>query len=537
MVRSTVPAAAALVLLVAAGPAPAQTMPVGAEGAAAMRAALAEGLRQAFPPAEGGTDFRWAGEPQVTPAGDHYDVALPALTIASPEDTRLEVGSILLKIAPRPDASYAVEATLPASMRLRNGDAPSGSLTIGRQRFTGIWSAAVENFISADLAFGDLTLAGTKEDGTKEDGALRIGSLTATQDLRPDGPGTWGGPIAAALSDVALTDPQEGTLLKVGGMTMESSYGRVSLARLAEFKALAATHAAAGTEPPAAKILPLLGGMFGEASVRTRITGLSAGNAEGRIGFNLATFSIGMHDLDREASTATLGFQGDGLTIEPAPGPKPFMPERFDVQVSLNRIPNAALGQAILAMAVLDEREEAGGQKQGGQKKDGQNTSLDDARDIIAAAMGKLLLEASSQAGTELRIDRLALDTPATSGSVTGAARVVSSAALSTVGGAEIVLRGLDAAAAALKPKPGAKPDAEAQQALGIIAMLQAMGQQGKDGAGKDVRTYRIEVTEAGRILLNGADMGALMGMGADAAPTAPTQAQPQPQPRGPKKN
>ncbi|HYG91725.1 MAG TPA: hypothetical protein VD978_36370 [Azospirillum sp.] len=514
MVRS-ITLAAAFVLAAAAGPAWGQA--VSAEGAAAMRAAISEGLQRNFPTVEGSTEFRWAGELQVIPAGDRYDVTLPALTVVSPEDTRFEVGTIRLTVAPRPDAAYAVEATLPTSMTMRNGDTLSGNLTIGRQRFTGVWSAAVENFVSADMAYGDLALVGTKDGG-----ALRIASLTATQELQPDGPGTWGGPFAAALGDLTLTDPQKETVLKIGGATMEASYGRIDLARVAQVKELAARHAAAGTEPPALQLLPLLGGMLGEASLRTRISGLSAGSGESRVTFDQASFSMGMRDIDRETSTTTLGFQGDGLKITPLPTPKQFMPERFDVQVSLGRLPNAALGQSILALAALDEQEKAQGKPEGADNS---------AREALVTATGKVLIDAASQAGTELRIDRLALDTPATSGSITGAARVMSQAALSAVGGAEVVLRGLDAAANALKPKPGAKPDPEAQQTLGMVSMLQALGQQGKDAAGKDVRTYKIDLTEAGQILLNGADMSALMGM---AAPPAAAPQQPQ---RAPKKN
>lgn len=518
---------ASVIALAVAGPAWAQAPAISAEGAAAMRAAIAEGLKHTFPEVEDGTEFRWSGETQVTPAGDRYDVALPALTIVSPEDTRFDVGSIQLKVAPKPDATYAVEATLPASMTMRDGKSPSGTLTIGRQRFTGVWSSAFENFVSADMAYGDLALV------DKDNAALRIGSLTATQDMRPDGPGTWGGPVAGALSDVTLTDAQKATLMKIGGVTLEATYGRIDFAKVTQLKAMMAKHAAAGTEPPATQFLPLLGGMIGEAVMRTRVSGLSAGNAEGRVAFDLATVTMGVRDLDRDTSSTVLGFQTEGLKVEPLPGPKQFMPERFDLQVSLGKLPNAAIGQAMLALAALEDKgspkdkakgKAAGmaGKAESGKSPKGKKIEEEGAGDAQAAAIGMALAEAASQAGTELRIDHLALDTPATSGSVTGSARVVSAAAMGAVGGVQIVLRGLDAAANALKPKPGAKPDAGDQETLGMIAMLQAMGQQGTDEAGKDVRTYKIDLTPEGQVLLNGADMSAVMGMGGQPAEPAP---------------
>lgn len=515
----------AVIALAVAGPAWAQAPAVSAEGAAAMRAAIADGLKRTFPDTENGTEFRWSGQTQVTPAGDRYDVTLPALTIVSSDDARFDVGSVQLKVAPKADATYAVEAVLPSVMAMQNGKTPAGTLTIGRQRFTGVWSAAVENFVSADLAYGDVALV------DKENAGLHIGSLTATQDMRPDGPGTWGGPVAGALSDVSLIDANV-TLMKMAGLTMEATYGRIDLGKVSQLKALAATHATGGTEPPPTQILQLLGGMVGEAVMRTRITGLSAGNDEGRFGVDLATFTIGVRDLDRDTSSTVLGFQTDGLKIEPLPGPKQFMPQRFDVQISLGNLPNAAIGKAMLALAALEEpakdngkagnKASMAGKVESGKSKGKKIESDESARDAQATAVVLELAEAASKAGTELRIDHLALDTPATSGAVTGAARVASGAALGAVGGVQVVLRGLDAAANALKPKPGAKPDAGDQETLGIVAMLQAMGQQSKDEAGKDVRTYKIDLTETGQVMLNGADMSAMMGMGGQPAEPAP---------------
>ncbi|WP_448192188.1 hypothetical protein [Azospirillum sp. sgz301742] len=528
---------AAVIALTIAVPAWAQQAPaVSAEGAAAMRAAIADGLKRTFPEVQDGIEFRWSGQTQVTPAGDRYDVMLPALTIVSTEDMRFDIGAIQLKVSPKPDATYAVDAVLPTVMTMRNGKMPAGTLSIGRQRFTGVWSGAVENFVSADLAYGDLALV------DNDSAALRIGSITATQDMRPDGPGTWSGPVAGALSDVTVTDAQKATLMKMAGIAVEANYGRIDLAKVSQFKALMATHAAAGTEPPATQFLSLLGGVLGEAVVRTRITGLTAGNDEGRVGVDLATFTMGVRDLDRETSSTVLGFQTEGLKIEPLPGPKQFMPQRFDVQISLGKLPNAAIGQALMALAALEEPAKgkdngkdggklsgkaagkagmAGKVESGKSKKKAVEPDESD-RDAQAAAIGMALVEAASKAGTELRIDHLSIETPATSGAVTGTARVASAAAMGAVGGAQIVLRGLDAAAKALQPKPGAKPEAGDQETLGIIAMLQAMGQQSTDEAGKDVRTYKIDLTESGQTLLNGADMSAVMGMGGQPAEPAP---------------
>ncbi|WP_109118847.1 hypothetical protein [Azospirillum sp. TSO22-1] len=515
---------AAVVALALSGPAWAQSASaISADGAAAIRAAIAKGLKQTFPDSEDeGVEVFFDGEPTVTPAGDHYEVALPPLTISG-EDASLDVGVIRLNVVPKADATYAVEVTLPSRMELTDEEDKPSVLTIGKQRFTGVWNTAVENFVSADIAYGDIALVPPKNQG-----ALRIGSLTATQDMRQDGgPNIWSGPVAGAISDVTLSD-KKATLLKIGSVTMEANYGRMDLGKVGQLKALATKHAAAGTEPPAAQFLPLLGGILGDATMRLRVSNVAAGDAEGRVAFDFAGLQFGITDMDRAASTLSFGFQGDGLKIEPLPGPQQFMPQRFDVQVSLAKLPNAAIGQAVTAMAALEEQQRA----KPSVKKKGAGESKNEARDALMAVTGTMLTEAATNAGTELRLDKLTLDTPAASGSVTGALRMLSKAAMGAVGGAEVILRGLDSAAEALKPKPGAQPDPGTQETLGMIAMLQAMGQQGKDEAGKDIRTYKFELTEGGQVLLNGADMSAMMGMGAAAPEPAPEA-----KPKGGKKN
>ena len=230
---------------------------------------------------------------------------------------------------------------------------------------------------------------------------------------------------------------------------------------------------------------------------------------------------FGITGMDGANATVSFGMQGDGFKIEPMPGPQQFMPQRFDVQISLAKLPNAAIGQAMLAMAALEEQQKA----KPAPKKGGKAESGTDARDALMAVSSTMLMEAANQAGTELRLDKLTLDTPAASGSMTGAVQMLSKAAMGAVGGAELVLRGLDSAIEAMKPKPGAKPDPSTQETLGMLAMLQAMGQQGKDAGGKDTRTYKLELTEDGQMLLNGADMSAMMGLGAAPPEPAPKAA------------
>ncbi len=519
--RRFITLAAALTLTSIAGPSWAQT--INAEGAAGIQAAIVAGLPIPPKTKDDSFEYRWAGESRVLPAGDHYDVTLPALTIAAGDKEKVlfDVGAIQLKLAPKSDATYTVDVTLPNRMTLREGDAPTATVTIGNQRFTGLWSSGMQNLLTIDMAYGDLAVVGAKD---KQDRALRIASLILKQDLQSTSPDLWSGPVNALLSNLTLTDPDKKTVLTIGEVGMDAQYNRINLTKIVQLNKMIKAQNAADVPLLPSQFLPMFGQVVGDMSTTIRISALSidkdninSNKDEGRV--DKASFSMGLRNLDGETSTFTLGFQGDGLMFPLFLGPKQFIPEGFDVKLAFDKLPNAAFGQTILELVKLDES--AG-------KQDGVNTQK-----IKKELMAKLL-DAAGQAGAELRIERLTLDTPATSGSATGAVQVKPQAMFKAAGGVEIVLRGLDAAAAALK---GSKAD---QDSVKMISMLQMLGQQGKNAEGKEVRTYKIELTEAGQVTLNGADMAALMGMGG-AGPDEENEEEedeeaPQPQPE-PTKN
>ena len=57
------------------------------------------------------------------------------------------------------DGAYKVAALLPADIPMFDeDDSHMADLTIGAQRFEGVWSAAVENFLSVDADFRSLAV-------------------------------------------------------------------------------------------------------------------------------------------------------------------------------------------------------------------------------------------------------------------------------------------------------------------------------------------------------------------------------------------
>jgi hypothetical protein len=163
------------------------------------------------------------------------------------------------------------------------------------------------------------------------------------------------------------------------------------------------------------------------------------------------------------------------------------------------------------------------------------------ARGGNAAPMVPLmaLLQAMEQAETTLHIAPLVLEAQAVGGTLNGSITPDARSPLQARASGELVVRGLEAVQRELAGQGGQGASSPA----GVVAMLTALGQQGTGSDGQPVRTYRIELTSAGQLMLNGTDMTALLGGGARAparapagqAPAlpAPPAAAPAPQPRG----
>ena len=532
-------ATAALAATTAAPPARADAPPVTEDGAKALAAAIRDGLARWFPkPGEDGMVLRWTGEPKATPAGDHYDVTLPPLTVADEDGTTLQIAAVALTVKPLDGGTHAVTAVLPDAIPVLDGGKPSATIRIGQQRFSGVWSGAYEYLLAVDAHYGDLSVTsdrkpGARKGGADQNGSLTIGSVTLTGELTPDGtaPGgttTWSGPGALSVSNVRILEGRT-EVMTLGGLTLEGTNTRLDLARSAAAQRLIQSHAEAGTEPPAAQLIPLLQGLMGGGSFRFALSGLSGRNPEDGSRFALAHFAShgATEDLDKPLAGATLGFELSGLEMAPAVAPQGFLPDRVELQLSLAKLPTASLWQAMAEAAALaqSQAQAADDEEEEDEDYDEEAAASDVPADPRAAAIGNRLVGAMAAVGSELRIDRLAVNAPAASGDMTGAVRMAANTAYGAVGGATILLRGLDAAAKALQPKPGQKADKnaakEAQDTLGAIAMLQAFGQAGKDASGNEVRSYRIDLTETGQILLNGADMSALMGGGPATEPAA----------------
>lgn len=475
-----------------AAPAPAAPAPaVTAEGAQALAAALKAGLGQWLGAAEQDGSVRFQGDPLVMPAGDRYTVALPAFTLSPGDGETVDVPSIRLEVTPLADRAYGVTATLPTTVSARGTEGVTGTLSLGRQQFKGVWSSAYESFLKVDASYGDIKV---QIPGGEE--GLSVHSLTLTEDLTGNGGSVFSGPSALMVQGLDATDEDGDVVLHLGTLAIETMYTRFDLARLQRLSALGEEAARTKTEPPASKVVELLQGLIGGATFKLTAKEASVYDSESDTTVQLDGFTIdsGADGLDKPLATASFGVQARGIGIEPAPGPSDFTPRTMALQISFANVPSEGLIRLFAAQPAAP----APGQP---------------PEDLFATALETLI-----KAGAELRIDTLEVATPTLGASMAGAARLAADAVFGGVGTLNASVQGIDTAVKALQPKPGQPQDPDAQGALSALTMLQAMGQQAKDAQGKEVRRYELVLSPAGQILLNGADMSAMLGLPAPAA-------------------
>lgn len=504
--RSTF-AAALLATALTASPLLAQTAPVPAAPAAAPAAittvdeagakALAAGmeteLKALLPHTAQGAGARWTGVVTAVPDGDAYKITWPALSFVGDDGARMDVGTITLRLRPQADGSQAFTAQLPASMPIFDTkSAADGSLTIGSQSISGVWSPAYQTFTGLTLALNGLTGVNGKNQTV-----VKMGAITGTMDLRPDGGGhLYSGPGAFGVSGLSIQDETGTTLASIGTLNTDFTYTRVDLDKTRKLgqvaQANAATAAGTSTSTAPAALTPAdFRGLFGGMGMKIAMGDSSFFDPKDkmRIGIKNVALSMGIDGLDTPSTSVRFAYDHDGLSMVPPPGPADFMPGSAGLSIAALKLPTDAFSQALTVASGKTD-------------------------DSTGALVAGLLMGALGQAASEIRLEKLAVITPATSGLATGGTTFNPGAAFGTTGAFTVTLTGLDNTIKALQPAQGKKPTKDEQETLAGLTMIQALGQPGKDAQGKDARVYKIDITPEGQLLLNGTDMSGLLGLG-----------------------
>jgi hypothetical protein len=205
------------------------------------------------------------------------------------------------------------------------------------------------------------------------------------------------------------------------------------------------------------------------------------------------------------------------------------MPQSGNIEIMLDSLPMKALGNSFTAMVrQAVDSSLAAEQAAGTVYQAKANADLQQQAAMSLMAMPQLLVNA----GSTLTVANTFLNAPDLSSVLEGKFTASATSPMMATGAMTLTLKGLDEAVRklqALAQKPDANPrTAGIAQAL---AIMQLQGQLGQGADGSSNRSYKLEITPDGKALLNGVDIGMMMGGlgGAGAQPQAPQAVPPQP--------
>lgn len=476
-----------------------------------------------------GQELKAQGNVLVEPAGSYYAVTLPHLSMIHADGSTLDLGILVVNAMPGASAQEW-KMTLAVPTPIIGYDAakkPISRLDIGKQSFTGVWNESINNFSKLDARYENITSLASANGTT-----LKIPKAAVIYDLTHNADGkTWSGPTKFTLENVSLLREGDSGQSKIGRVTMDTMVQDYSYEKMHEYQqkltALSATTnaAAVNSDQLADVLLDMIGsiwGGFGSQIVlddvdlsRPAIPGSPAGRLatkQIRIGFDAKGFAT-------DNVTMTMKTQYEGLALTPAPaGFNETIPARLNLDLTVEKLPYKKLIN-VTRQAVETASTSADPQKNAG---------------LLAS---KLIPQMLTQAGTTLKINKSFLGNNTYNVDLDGQLLANMATMMGAVGKAKLDVTGIEDLIALTKaqmkrndlPPEAAK---KLQGTLVTLTVLQLSGQQGKDAAGKPMRSYNLELTPEGKVMVNGADLTTLMTMaGAAAGQPKPAPAQTAPAP------
>jgi hypothetical protein len=444
----------------------------------------------------------------VTPADDgkSFLVAITGLRYGSETAAQATFGEIDYRLTPDGADQYQVgELKMPKEIALLGADGkPEANVKLETTSFGATWSKPLQNFVKFDWQAKDIAVDSATQPGE----TFKIATASLTGDGKENGKGLMDQVSKITLSGLAGTDPSDNTTVKLdkltGNITVEKldfpAYRRMA-EKINEFSAKygpkpgAAAPAAvpAITDEDRKAMADLVRGfpkLMSAYAYDVSAEGLTVTDAQGAVQVHLGQggMALGLKGIDTDHAEMNFSIKHDGLTVnEPEfqdPMAKAVLPKSGNLALVATDLPIPSLvegvAQALPEMTSADPQVAQGGQ----------------------FMMMGALMSALSQSTIKLRIDPSGLVTEKASLSADGALRLAMATPNKAVGVVNFSLLGLDDLIALATSLAEQSPDA--QQAMGMLQMLQGLAQRETGSDGKPVDKFKLDLTEAGAITVNG---------------------------------
>lgn len=501
--------------------------PVSDEGLAQVKQVVDDALKfEREVAAKSGSGLKLSADPQITNKGSYYEVRLPDVSYNYPSIGVIDIGTIVLNVTHgKTDNEYLASMAVQPTMTFTADDGEKLVMNIGGQKFAMAWQAHLRSPTRVDAEYKDIKL---KADGKDKFDAL-IANTRIVANLQENSDGTWSGPIETEMTDISADLPASETAgaakIKLARFYNKSDYDSLDLAlALSSKKKVEEMVRGAGgkniedTELALTTMLEDGASFFGGTKSEVIVKGFSADVAalppkEGQTpeqprSLRLAEFNsvVEMKGLKSDkgniaAQVAVKDLVANNVVDPEAAG---YLPQNANVEIYLDDMPLQSLYKAFAGLLIqgtraakMAEEAEARGQPS--------NMKRHHESQVMAAAFA--IPQMLTSAGSKVAVRNTFMRAPDLTTEIFGEFKAVPGAAKIGVGEMTMNIFGLDE----LLKKLETSNTRQGRKAVQGLSFLQVLGQQDtKDG--KPVRKYVFAVTAEGRMTLNGADIGGLMG-------------------------
>jgi len=448
-------------------------------------------------------------EVRVWPQDQGHRVEIAGLTSRGREVGHwVDLGDVAFSVQELEAGHYRVyDLALPPSVPVYDGEGNRFALLAYRlERFEGVWVGALSNFLELDLLATDLRFG--LADGSFILGLQRLGGISRAQqsaDGRTDQQGE------GRATGLHIEMPGEGAFdiaeieaeTNITGMDIEA-YGQLTR----EYEALASREGGPDEAELAAFIqrmsgLNVLPGGFAE---RLAVSDVRATDTAGRVQFKVdwAELNLGASGFDQPLAEVRFGVRhqdlelGESLRAQ-AGSMGQLVPRNLALVGSLERLPADRLWQSMLrtlSFALMQSPQE-------GQNPAAMNQML------MFALMGEVL-PALTEAGTQLKLPHLMIESEAAAMTADGAFEVNPVSPQGVTGALNVAITGLDNVIALLETEVSAGNE-DAFGPLGMANWLKTLAQRETNSESQVVDRFNLEITPDGRTLLNGQPFAAPM--------------------------
>lgn len=521
-----------IVCMLSASPIHAQTSAVKAKELQSM---FTEVLDQYQTSLTGAGVIEFDGGVTVEEKDFYYAVTLPHMAVVLNDGSRFEVGMVAINALQGDKAdTWKMTVALPTPLVYYGTDGgPAISIDIGSQNFAGIWHNRFRNFVKQKAQYQDVVFsAHTPECGSELPCDVKVKDLKVVYDLVENEEGRWSGPSKFILQGFSTQLDKSGGSFGIDEIKMAGNIKNYSIEDALEYQekilAMNELYETGSEEDMSTAHVMAVYNMFTDFltsvwdgfDAKVALRGIKYNGASNIANSPLGSFNLDMlafgyamdgfrtPKVDMKYGMSYGGLSFDGMD-EMMADVSVTLPTDIAIDIGINDLPFTKFletGKASF-QALMDQPEMA-------------------AMQGMQALMS--LPQLMSDAGTNVSITDSFFGNDKYRVNMNALLKADMGAVKHLYGDGKVDIRGIETLLAAINKSLSNPSLDEAKKSklnglVGMLTMLQMMGQQGTDAQGQPIRTYNFELTKDGQSMLNGSNLENIMGMGG----AAPVQQEP----------